>query len=107
MNPSEIFARMPAHFIPERAAGVNTTIQVDLSGEGGGTWHVRIADGQCTVNTGPAPTPNATIAMSAEDYVALVNGTLNPVSAFMQGRIAIQGDLAALVQMQNLFRRET
>jgi putative sterol carrier protein len=44
--------------------------------------------------------------MAANDYVALIHGTLNPVAAFMQGRIRIQGDLAALLQMQNLFRRD-
>lgn len=107
MNPAEIFESMPAHFLAERAAGVNTTIQVELSGDGGGVWHVRIADQQCTVNTGPAPAPNATIGMAADDYVALINGALNPVAAFMQGRIRIQGDLAALLQMQSLFRRQT
>jgi putative sterol carrier protein len=97
---------MPAHFIAEQAAGINATIQVELSGEGGGVWHVRIADQQCTVNEGPATTPTATIGMPASDYVALVNGTLNPLAAFMQGRIRIQGDLAALLQLQSLFRRE-
>ncbi len=105
-NPDEIFAAMPAQFVPERADGVNMTIQVELSGEGGGIWHVRIADRQCTVNTGPAPTANATISMAAHDYVALINGDLNPVAAFMQGRVRIQGDLAALLQLQNLFQRD-
>jgi putative sterol carrier protein len=98
---------MPAHFVPEQAAGINTTIQVELSGEGGGVWHVRIADQQCTINEGPAPMPNATLGMPASDYVALINGTLNPVAAFMQGRVRVQGDLAALLQMQSLFRRDT
>ena len=32
----EIFDEMPDAFLPEKAAGMNKTIQIDLNGEGGG-----------------------------------------------------------------------
>ena len=34
-----------------------------------------------------------TITSSAEDYLALVNGDLNPMIAFMQGKIKVKGDM--------------
>jgi hypothetical protein len=34
----EIFDEMPGAFLPEKAAGMNKTIQIDLNGEGGGQW---------------------------------------------------------------------
>ena len=50
----ETFDLMPTKFKAASAAGVNKTIQYDISGDGGGTWHAVIKDGTCTVNSGPA-----------------------------------------------------
>jgi len=104
MTAKEVFDLMPSRFLPEQVGDLNATFQFDLSGEGGGQWYVTIADQQLTVVEGTAPAPNLTLSTSAEDYVAIVNGDLNAMSAFMQGKVKAKGDMALAMRMQTLFK---
>jgi len=103
-SASEIFAAMPQHFVPEAAAGMNATLQLDLSGEGGGQWHLIVADKQLQLKDGLAANPNMTLKMSADDFVAMINGTANPMQMFMQGKVKVSGDMALAMKLQSLFK---
>ena len=61
----EIFNQMPAAFLPEKAAGMNKTIQINLNGDGGGQWAIKIANGAISVNEGQTDAPNLTLKMDA------------------------------------------
>ena len=99
----EVFDAMPSHFLPDQAGGMRAIIQFDLSGEGGGQWYATIADGALNVATGLTATPSLTLATSATDYLAIINGELKPMAAFMQGKIKVKGDMPLLMKMQGLF----
>jgi putative sterol carrier protein len=101
----EVFAAMPARFSPEKAGDLQAVFQFDLTGEGGGQYIVTIANGTCTVSEGLAPNPTTTLTASAADYLALANGELEAMPAFMQGRLKIRGDLSAALKMQAIFLR--
>src|SRR4030095_8857982 len=45
-------ASLPFLLREDRAAGVDLTFEIRLSGLGGGVWTVRIVDGMCTVREG-------------------------------------------------------
>lgn len=102
-SAEEVFNLMPAHFLPEQAGNMKAVLQFDLSGDDGGQWVASIADGQLTVTKGTVPDPNLTLLMSAKDYVAMINGELNPMSAFMTGKVKAKGETALLMKMQKLF----
>jgi hypothetical protein len=53
----ETFDAMAGRFRAEKAAGVNATIQYDITGDQGGTWNAVIKDGTCAVNPGAAAAP--------------------------------------------------
>ena len=101
----EVFENMSRAFIPEQAEGLNAVIQFELSGEGGGDWQVGIADGQVNATAGSADYPNVTISATAEDYLAMVNGDLDPMKAFMGGKIRVKGDVNLVLKMQSMFKR--
>ena len=105
MNAAEIFAQMPQSFLAEKAGNLRATFQFNLSGEGGGDWAVVIDDGACTVVEGQAKKADVSVAMVANDYVKMASGELNPVAAFMQGKIKLQGDMSLAMRIQELFRR--
>jgi putative sterol carrier protein len=99
----QVFEQMPARFRKEAAQGLNVVYQFDLSGEGGGTWQVIIENDKCEVKEGTGRSPNTTISMTAQDYLDMVNGKLNPQMAFMSGKLRISGDMGLALRIQSLF----
>ena len=100
----ETFDAMASRFRPEKAAGVNATIQYDISGDQGGTWNAVIKDGTCTVNPGAAASPNLTLGMSSQDWLDMVGGKLSGQMAFMSGKLKLKGDMGLAMKIGSLFQ---
>ncbi len=99
----EIFEKMPEAFRPEKAGNLKATIQLDLSGDGGGQWAIKIAGGEISVAEEQANSPDLTLAMAASDYVAISHGQVNPMNLFMAGKIKLEGDMGLALKFQDLF----
>jgi hypothetical protein len=91
------FAALPAR-LPDGDTSVRDgSIVYRLSGEGGGTWGVRLLDGKLTVGEGELETATAVLECSAADFAAMMQGKLVPEVAYFTGRLRIQGDMAYLM----------
>jgi putative sterol carrier protein len=99
----EILSKMPQAFVPEKAANINAAIQLDLTGEGGGQWAIKIADGKLVIDEGRAISPNLSLSMAATDYIALTMGDANAMGLFMAGKIKVQGDVMLAMKFQEMF----
>lgn len=100
----ETFDLMPSKFRADKATGINATIQYDISGDQGGNWHAVIKDGTCTVNSGPAATPNLTLSMAAQDWLDMIGGKLSGQMAFMSGKLKLKGDMGLAMKVGGLFQ---
>jgi putative sterol carrier protein len=100
----EVIKALPLAFQPDKAKGMNATFQFELTGEGGGTWVAKIADGQCTITEGGIDKPSVTISMEAADYVAIAQGKLDMARAFMGGKIKVRGDMGLVMKLPDLFK---
>jgi len=100
----ETFDLMPTKFKAANAAGVNKTIQYDISGDGGRTWHAAIKDGTCTVTAGPAPAADLTVTMASSDWLDMIGGKLNGQMAFMSGKLKLKGDMGLAMKLGSLFQ---
>jgi putative sterol carrier protein len=98
-----IFPSLAEHFVPAKAQGINATIQFDLSGENGGLYWLKIADGRCEPGVGQAENPTMTMKSSADDWAAILGGTLNATQAVMTGKVKIEGDWSLAMKMTSLF----
>ena len=102
-TPDDIFQQLPEQIDEAKAEGFDATIQFDLSGDNGGQWYVNVADGDAAVEQGSAGDPAATIRMSASDFVDMMTGDLDPMNAFMMGKVKVEGDLNTVMKFQTLF----
>ena len=102
-KPAEIFAVMPAEMDADKAKGIHATFQFELDGPDGGTWAVEILDGTCNVKNQATENPEVTIKMSDQDFVALANGELKAVPAFLSGKIRVYGDYGLATKLPVLF----
>lgn len=100
---ADLFKEMPNRFDAAKAGDMNASIMFALTGEGGGTWSVIIADGGVKVEEGEIDSPKATVRMDAGDYADMVSGKLNPMMAFMSGKVKVEGDLNSVMKVQSVF----
>jgi putative sterol carrier protein len=101
------FAALKANFLPEKAANVDKTLQFDFSGREAGTWNMVVRNGTLEYGEGAAASPSATIAVDSDDWLKVLKGELNAVTAFMGGKLKVSPASAAmdLMQFQNWFAR--
>ena len=82
-------------------AGKTATIQnVIATSDGTKRYWFRIADGSVDLQSGDAPTPDATIEQDEATAAGLARGEINPVGAFMSGKLKINGSMMLLMQLQ-------
>ena len=67
-----------------------------------GQWTVAVDDGTITVTEG-AGEADCTITASEETLVKIANGEANATTAYMTGKLKIQGDMGAALKLQKLF----
>jgi putative sterol carrier protein len=99
----EIFENLDEGFQPDKAEGVDAIFQFDLTGDNGAKYWVKVQDKQAEVNEGEHDAPTMVLTSSADDYIAIVNGELAPMTAFMQGRVRVKGDMGLAMKLQAMF----
>lgn len=100
-----LFPAMAAGLIPGKAEGIDATILFDLSGENGGLFWLKLADGAAEAGEGAVDHPTMTLKASADDWFAVSTGQVNAMQLFMTGRIKILGDMSLAMKMQTMFER--
>jgi putative sterol carrier protein len=100
----DFMSRMPAAFIPEKAAGVEAGIQLKLTGAQASDWYVTIQDGKCTTAQGSLPAPSLTLTADADDFIRIFTGQMDGMQAFMQGKLKLAGDMSVAMKLMGLFK---
>jgi putative sterol carrier protein len=108
MRDSSTDEAMAVHAILDRLAsrglvpevhGMAGTFQLDI--ENVGRWYVTVDDRRLTISEGPAEADCA-LGCSAEDFIRMMDGELNPLTGFLRGRIRVAGDLAMAASFDHL-----
>ena len=101
---SQITQAMVERFQADRAAGVNSVIQWDISApDGAHTFHLVVADGTCAAVAGPGESPRVTLGLALPDFLRFIAGQLEGMQAFMSGKLKLSGDMMFAQQMQSWF----
>ena len=99
MSVADLLNKLPAALNADAAAGTDATIQFNTSKP----HYVTIKGGACTVSEGTAGSPDVTLTMEDDDLVALMKGELNGMTAFMTGKLQLDGDLMLAQRIGGLF----
>jgi putative sterol carrier protein len=99
---TELKDRLNARESFKKAAGTaSAKLQQVITGpDGERRYWIRIEGGSIDMGQGNIESPDATISQDYDTAVALARSELNPVSAFMSGKIRILGNMALLMQLQ-------
>ena len=96
----EFFDGLESRVDQGKTAGMNASYLFDI--EGAGRWSVEVDDGKVTVTEG-GENADTTISTSEETFERIVDGELNPTSAYMTGKLKVKGDMGAAMKLQKLF----
>ena len=100
---AEIFQAMPTVFNANAAAGLNKTIQWNITGDQAGVHAFKIHDGVCELIAGGADKPDVTFTISDQDWIAMTEGKLDAQNAFFSGKLKIAGDMGLALRVPQLF----
>jgi len=96
---SELLKKLPTAFQPDAAGDTDCTVQFNVSTP----MHVVIKNGTCATRDGAAASPDVAVTMDDEDLVSLMKGELNGMTAFMTGKLQLEGDLMLAQRMFGFF----
>ncbi len=103
MTVDESFATMQSIFNPSAASGLNKTYQFNISGEEAGKWALKIANQTCELIRGGVEKPDITMSLLDKDWLAIAEGKMDAMNAFMTGKVKVSGDMMLAMRLQNLF----
>ena len=86
--------------------GVDKTIQFNFTGREAGSWTLTVQNGTMQYQQGTAQNPNATVTVDSDDWLRILRGELNAMSAVMGGKLKIAGDMGLMMQFQSWFARQ-
>jgi putative sterol carrier protein len=89
---------------PAKAKTVNAIYAFDVTGDGGGKWTVDLKSDPPAVKAGDAGNAECTITVSAQDFLDIDTGKLNPQVAFMSGKLRIKGDMSKAMKLGQVLK---
>ncbi len=102
MTPTEVFAEIETRISadPDKTkADLDGIFKFDVAGDDGGIWIVDCREVKVTKGEGEA---DVTIALSAEDLVQSSEDPSHAMTAFMMGKIQVEGDMGLAMKLQEI-----
>ena len=103
MTIDELFETMPDRFNSAAAEGLTKTIQWNITGEETGVWAFQIVDGVGQLIPGGVESPDATFTTKGKHWIAIAEGKLDPMKAFMTGKLKVNGDMMLAMKVPQFF----
>lgn len=100
MTPSTL-DKLQTRFDPQAASGMDEVFQFHFSDAG--SHYLVVKDGSLAVEEGEHDAPSVTLSMSTDTLKGVMNGEINGMTAFMTGKLQIEGDLMLAQRVASLF----
>ena len=100
-TPKEFFEKvLPSRFKPDKASGIDVTVQMNITGPNGGDWVVTIKNQKLEVEEGTHPSPALELKMAETDYMDLINGKMSGEKAFITGKLRFKGNVSLALKLK-------
>lgn len=93
----EFFEGAESRIDPTRTRDFRASYRFDV--EGAGSWHVEVDDGKIRIEASDAPA-ECVVRASEATFLRIVNREASPMTAFLTGKVRIEGDMGLLVKLR-------
>lgn len=104
-DPNTVLNLLSSAFQATKADGIDATIQLRITGPEARHYFLQIKDKVLSGGEGLVEKPRVTIIANMKDLLDIFEGRLDPMTAYFQGRLVVQGDLSFAVKLAGLFKR--
>lgn len=87
---------------PQRARELAGIFVITVSGDGGGTWTIDGKNDPPAVSAGVSAGADCTLALAADDFLALLKEPHLGMQLFFQGRLTVEGNPLLATRLQDL-----
>lgn len=85
--------------------GMNTTYSLDLTGDEGGVYGLKFAEGEAEIINGDPGEVDCSLKMSVGDFKKLLAGNLNSTASFMMGKLKVKGNIGLALKLENVLKQ--
>lgn len=100
-TPKSVFAEIETRLKadPEKTKEIDGAFKFDVTGANAGLWVVDCRAVEVNEGDGDA---DVTITVGDEDLVAIADGSLDAMQAFMLGKVQVDGDMGLAMKLQQI-----
>ncbi|XP_053985835.1 hydroxysteroid dehydrogenase-like protein 2 isoform X2 [Hylaeus volcanicus] len=99
----QIFTAIEANLNDELVNKTGAIYQFVVNDDEVSTWYLDLKNGKGSTGKGePKQPPDATLTMDSKNFYAMFSGKLKPASAFLMGKLRIQGNLQKAMKLEKL-----
>ena len=108
MTFQEIFQEARSSFINTDVSKykVNISAQINLTGPGAGVFYAKINNGKLSIEPGEYKNSDVKFTVNSNDFVKLIRGKMNPISAFTFGKIKADGNISKVMELAKLMSKK-
>ncbi|XP_034188152.1 hydroxysteroid dehydrogenase like 2 [Osmia lignaria lignaria] len=100
---AQIFTAIEANLNNELVNKTGAVFQFNVKGDEASIWFLDLKNGKGAVGKGePNQPPDAVLTMDSQNFFAMFTGKLKPASAFMMGKLKINGNLQKAMKLEKL-----
>ena len=100
---AQIFTAIEANLNNELVNKTGAVYQFNVKGDEASIWFLDLKNGKGAVGKGePSQPPDAVLTMDSQNFFAMFTGKLKPASAFMMGKLKINGNLQKAMKLEKL-----
>jgi ribonucleoside-diphosphate reductase beta chain len=92
LDPDLLYRSLPYMIDPEWTKGHDFTVRYVVTGSGGGTWYLRVNDGE-RLTVGDEGDADGTATIAFDDYQRLASGAISPAVAMQNQLTKIDGQI--------------
>jgi len=106
-NKSELFYHKVPSLLEKNASlieQISASYEFRLNSENQQVWSLQLTNGKHFITPGTTGNAECIVEMNFEHFEQMINGNLDPKTAFITGKLKIEGNMGTALNLETIFQ---